>query len=352
MKRSRAALTFFLTTFGLSLFAIGSTCNRSGAADATPDPSCTRATPESTAEACSSRCSTGAAAAEGWGAWCDDWQPIGAEEYDSLKRNARAAITGLFHLIAESAAAPTEEDGTTKHTAAVAPQDLPEVYGCEGYDSDVEWYGENDSLAEAASENSVQAFHTLAAWRDLSSLAADLRHSTGQQDVDDLNAANDGLGEEALSAECTRPWHVVSADHVVAGPNHSDAAADQSDSWDDGDCYAYEAKGVVEPAEREDTSDSPAIAEGLDCDFPYCGNHVASAGRADKVEFEWEFDQPAADQPVAESSDDLRPAILATARILEQLGGMLSGWGRELHRAIGQTDGDLTAVSERDTWGL
>ena len=36
MHRSRAALTFFLTTFGLSLFAIGSTCNRSGAADATP----------------------------------------------------------------------------------------------------------------------------------------------------------------------------------------------------------------------------------------------------------------------------------------------------------------------------
>lgn len=321
MKRSRAALTFFLTTFGLSLIAIGSTCSRSGAADAGPGLSCTTNTANKAAESCSSCPSVRSA---DFGEWNYDWQPPRDAGYDSLKRHARAAITGLIQLIGETVPTPADNDGEIAHKAAVAQQNLAVEYGCEGYDADLGWYDENDSVAEESNAASIESFRTFAAWRDLSSLAADPRHSKGQADVEHLNADNDGLADETLYPGCGRPWHALPAVTVAAAPSAS--------------------------------PNSDHIAEGLDCDYPYCGNDVATAGaaaagRIEAAEVEWEFGESASSQPT-ESSPNLRPAMLATARILEQVGSLLRGWGRDLQRAAEQTDAELTAASDRETWGL
>jgi len=323
MKRSRAALTFFLTTFGLSLMAVGSTCSRSGAADAQPHSSCTTKSETKAPEPCTRYPSDHAADFGTCGGWYDDWQPPRNQRYDSLKRQATATITGLMHLIGETASTAADPGEGRRHESTVTQRNFCVEYGCEGYEADTGWYEENECLAEERCSSTIESFQSFAAWRDLSSLAADPRHSQGQVVADQLNADNDGLADEPLDSCDGRAWHAMRA---------------------------------AQPATANSTC--TALDAGLDCDYSYCGNAVAAAsatatgGMNQADEIEWEFGESAASQGTTESRQNLRPAMLATAKLLEQLGSVLSGWGRDLQEAATQIETELTAASDRETWGL
>ncbi len=349
MKRSRAALTFFLTTFGLSLIAIGSTCNRSGAADVTATPPGVSSAPASSAEACSNGCYYSECDVGYCGDWNAAWRPLGDHAYDSLERNARAAISGLVQLINESVAAQAAEFSRDVVVSAEQGSYL-EVYGCEGYDSDHGWYDEKEAVAQTADDNSVECFHNLAAWRDLSALAADTRCVEGQAAADEINAANDGLADE-LYPDCGRSWHTSATAATAA----ADAISNSRDPE-----AAFVSEDECHPGERAPVVAAP-VAIGLDCDEWYYGidesiSETANAGSV-KPELDWVFDEsPTAAVPAAESTVetnvDPRPAILAAARMLEQVGAMLSGWGRDLHRSVAQSEAELTSAADRETWGL